>query len=404
MKHCVLNGRLRDFIASLLIFLSPFTPAKAVVLLQVNGGVSEFGSTFFYSVTDEASGTQPLVSVDTGLQVNPNSGRSGSAYAIADFQSGVMASIVGVWGGGLINATGGATALDSLIFHLPTGMTSAEVTLTMDLATNNFGGAGRAKAETMLVFGGIQKFSLNGGSTSITLTVTDGQAIPLHASLIARATESEAASSRAQATLRLDTSAGVTYSAESGVSFASSLPDGGSPETPILPDPGSGGSILLERCGLWVVRCFIDPVVAVGYEYVLQDGLSGIESILLPENIGDGLYQLLLFDVLTGAYVDSGLQLIGGDVFSFVDELGLVDGVRRFQIRGIETEAMLDPTDFTRFVTGLTFVGNDLSGFLSMNPLTQEVSGTVPEPHTLYLTLLGLGATLASRRWMQRPG
>lgn len=122
---------------------------------------------------------------------------------------------------------------------------------------------------------------------------------------------------------------------------------------------------------------FIDPFVAVGYDYAIGAGNPNFASVLLPTGIGDSLFDLFLWNGTT--FADSGIDLMGGAQYFFSGS-----GVDRFSIRGIETSAGLDPEDVTAFITGLTFVmAGNFTG--TMTPLTVEV--TVPEPGTAILLL-----------------
>ena len=91
---------------------------------------------------------------------------------------------------------------------------------------------------------------------------------------------------------------------------------------------------------------FIDPFVAVGYEYATGPGDPNFASVLLP-NVGNGRFDLSSCDasILGTAY--SGVPFGFGPA-----------GLNCFQVRGIETSADLDPDDFTAFITGLTFTAD----------------------------------------------
>ena len=125
---------------------------------------------------------------------------------------------------------------------------------------------------------------------------------------------------------------------------------------------------------------FIDPLVAVGYDYATGSGDPNFASVLLP-NVGDGQYTL--------SYADAGgahsVAVSEGAQFFFAQ-----GGVNRFRVLGIETDAGLDPANATAFITGLSFASaGSFTG--TMTPITTFVPG-VPEPQTSALLLLGLAA------------
>lgn len=108
---------------------------------------------------------------------------------------------------------------------------------------------------------------------------------------------------------------------------------------------------------------FIDPDVAIGYDYEVGADDPNFASVLLPE-VGDDLFDLYLWD---------GSQFVHEAIIAAGTEHHFPDGgVDRFRILGIETAAGLDPNDPTAFVTGLTFVSaGQFTG--SMTPITVEV-------------------------------
>ncbi len=157
---------------------------------------------------------------------------------------------------------------------------------------------------------------------------------------------------------------------------------GETPDNPLMPVVVDGSwnfefGIQLDQ------RIFIDPDVAIGYDYVINTG-PNFQTVVLP-SIGDNLFDIYLWNA--GSWILSVTDWAAGDVYDFGP-----NGVDRFRIMGIETSAMLDPTDATAFVTGLTFSS---AGIVNMNQTALSVfvpSSSVPEPSTLLL--LGAGAGL----------
>jgi hypothetical protein len=137
---------------------------------------------------------------------------------------------------------------------------------------------------------------------------------------------------------------------------------------------------------------YIDPEVAIGYDYAIGLGDPNFATVDLPEAIGDGLFDIFGYDsqdVLTLLAHDWN----GANVFDFGP-----GGVSRFRVTGIETSAGLDPANTTAFVTGLTWTGSgQFTG--TQTPITVTVD--VPEPPALALlglALAGLGLTGRGRR------
>ena len=133
---------------------------------------------------------------------------------------------------------------------------------------------------------------------------------------------------------------------------------------------------------------FIDPFVAIGYDYATGPGDPNFASVLLP-NVGDGQFTLAFTDV-TGA---QSVSLAQGSQYFFG-----AGGVSAFRVSDIETSAGLDPADATAFITGLSFTANgSFTG--TMTPITVFVP--VPEPGRFVLAALGLlviGARLRRQR------
>jgi hypothetical protein len=94
---------------------------------------------------------------------------------------------------------------------------------------------------------------------------------------------------------------------------------------------------------------FIDPVIAVGYDYAIGKRNPNFATVRLPVGIGDSLY-----------VVSFGKQshiVAGGERFDFRTH-GAPDGVKKFRVSDIDVSAALDPLDPAAFPTELTFVAN----------------------------------------------
>lgn len=130
---------------------------------------------------------------------------------------------------------------------------------------------------------------------------------------------------------------------------------------------------------------FIDPVVAIGYEYQIGEGNPNFASVVLPD-IGDGLFDLYLFDGSDWLFES---VLAAGAEFYFG-----AGGVDRFRVLGIETSAGLNPSDVTAFITGVSFAGDGrFTG--TITPITAEV----PEPPmTVLLGMALMGLALVQQR------
>jgi hypothetical protein len=105
---------------------------------------------------------------------------------------------------------------------------------------------------------------------------------------------------------------------------------------------------------------FIDPPVAIGYDYAIGTGDPNFASATLPTGIGDNQFDLYLFNGTEWVFKT---HLTGGNTYTFDP-----GGVDRFRILGTEPSAGLDPQNSTAFITGLTFVNSgEFTG--TMTPL-----------------------------------
>ena len=139
---------------------------------------------------------------------------------------------------------------------------------------------------------------------------------------------------------------------------------------------------------------YIDPEVAIGYDYATGLGDPNFRSLLLP-NIGDGLFDIYGYDI-NGLLTLLADDWHAGVVFDFG-----VNGVNRFRVLDIEASANLDPNSATAFVTGLTFTGaGQFTG--TQTPITINVD--VPEPSVWALASIGLLGVWRRRRLVHSVG
>ena len=121
---------------------------------------------------------------------------------------------------------------------------------------------------------------------------------------------------------------------------------------------------------------WIDPEIAVGYDYIVYGGPK-ISGVNIPVGYGDDIFDLFLFDSVTGWY-DTGTNIDAGTTHVFNPPTD------NMSIRGIETSELLDPTDPTAFVSGLTFETNG-TVVMTMTPVTENLTcGVDGELRTTY--------------------
>ena len=143
------------------------------------------------------------------------------------------------------------------------------------------------------------------------------------------------------------------------------LPQGSPPNVhlPIV-EPGFSPGYTFSETVVQGQTIFIDPKVAVGYDYTIGSGNPNFASVTLPTGIGDNQYDLYLHNGTDYVFVT---QLTGG-----VEHIFNTGGVDKFRILGIETSAGLNPEDGTAFITGLTFT-NDGEFTGTMTAITKDL-------------------------------
>jgi len=154
---------------------------------------------------------------------------------------------------------------------------------------------------------------------------------------------------------------------------------GVSPGNPILPGPGDllpGGGWRFRTCNIWSFQsnprrtpCFVDPPVAVGYEFTVTGGQGRFETVQVPAPLpnGDREFQV--------EFEGTAAPLRAGQQYNFTHAVPA--GVARFRITGIDMAEALDPDDARAFVTGLTFAGEWSEDFeFTMVPIVEDTTDT----------------------------
>ncbi len=164
-------------------------------------------------------------------------------------------------------------------------------------------------------------------------------------------------------------------------------------ENPLTPISGEDGWRFDFHIGDVDQGVYIDPLVAIGYDYMVDSG-ANFASVELP-TLGDGVYDLWLWNDTFGTWADADVDLIGGKVYDFGG-----DGVDAFRILGVEANLGLNPYDAGAFVTGLWFTS---PGMVSMHqvPVVLEADDlmvVVPLPGALGLFAIGLLGVVVMRK------
>lgn len=173
---------------------------------------------------------------------------------------------------------------------------------------------------------------------------------------------------------------------------------GTQPDDPVLPDPFDPENpefqfelaILEEGLGT-DFPIFIDPEIAIGYNYTINSG-PNVTEVLIPSILpnGDGDFIIVIDGI---EYV-----ITAGNPFIIATMAGIIGGVSEFSIKDISTAEALDPTDSLAFVTGLTFASAGMVN-LTQTPITFNTDASVPEPSAIILISFGImGLFVKGRR------
>ena len=166
-------------------------------------------------------------------------------------------------------------------------------------------------------------------------------------------------------------------------------PPGSSPENPLMPVVVDG-KFVFQFPVQPAVRVFIDPPVAIGYNYTTSGGPL-FDSFVAPVLPTDSIYDLYFSTDSCSTYSQFVSQITGNVNYSFATPQSC------FSIRDIDVGANLDPADPLAFIGGVTF---DSAGMVTVTqtPITFDTGGggggttSVPAP----LPILGGAALLRS--------
>lgn len=106
---------------------------------------------------------------------------------------------------------------------------------------------------------------------------------------------------------------------------------------------------------------FLDPAVAIGYDFAIGKKDVRFSTVRLPLGIGNNKYILVVGH--------KAFDLNAGQLFDFASH-GYKKGVKAFRVACIDPAAQLDPVNSLAFPTEVTFVGaGKFTG--TQQPLTQ---------------------------------
>lgn len=173
-----------------------------------------------------------------------------------------------------------------------------------------------------------------------------------------------------------------------------SVAPGDSEFNPLLPDnppdPVTGEFVIELPATPPGTTLWIDPPVAIGYEYEAVGNVFDTVTAPSLATVADLDGYLLTVDGVT-------VPLLAGQVLDFFTVFG--ENPNSFLLEGIDPALMLDPTNPLAFPIGVSFVNpTNVGDIVTITPITDgATNGTVPLPATLLLVFLGLAALVASR-------
>lgn len=167
------------------------------------------------------------------------------------------------------------------------------------------------------------------------------------------------------------------------------IANGFSPDDPFLPQNIDNGSFVFMLDGEVIQpgdHIFIDPEIAIGYNYVVNNALfDEVEAPVLPF---DSQYDLFGSNDSCSTYTVPLGTLTGGTPFDLS-----ANPLPCFSIQGIAVEDMLDPTDTLAFVTGISLTSITGNPMVTQTPITTFVGGGtgVPAPLPIFGASMALG-------------
>jgi probable HAF family extracellular repeat protein len=192
---------------------------------------------------------------------------------------------------------------------------------------------------------------------------------------------------------------------EAWVASTSDVTPGLTPDNPLLPssdqsDPSTFvfRDVRIGDNGLGVSQpIFIDPVVAIGYDYSVASASTNgplFASVLIPGPLPQGDSEFLLELPGFGSF-----PLLAGSSFNLLSYQST--GFGSFRITGISPDELLDPSSLTAFVTGVTFTG---PGVATITQQAITSSTNVPGPLPGFGLILGWRFSRTMRRRVQAAG